>query len=135
MGELTIGEVARRAGINISAIRYYESVGLLSPTRRVHGHRRYTLDIIERLAFIRTAQQVGFDLGQIHDLVRAFETRDSPVALCQEMARQKLMEVDRLLSRLKNIRRTLAESLNCNCASLTECAYTLNMTKEIPKLG
>lgn len=129
MEELTIGEVAHRAGINISAIRYYESLGLLSPARRVHGHRRYHLDILERLAFIQTVQQVGFDLSQIHDLVRAFETRDSPVTLCQQMARRKLAEVDQALSRLKNIRRTLAQSLNCNCASLTECAYTLNVTK------
>ncbi len=116
-------------GNHISAVRYYESLGLLSPARRVHGHRRYQLDVLERLAFIRTVQQVGFDLGQIHELVRAFETSDSPVALCQEMARRKLAEVDKVLSRLKNIRRTLAQSLNCNCASLAECAYTLNVTE------
>lgn len=129
MEELTIGEVARRAGINISAIRYYESLGLLSPARRVHGHRRYHLDVLERLAFIQTVQQVGFDLSQIFNLVKAFETSNSPVALCQEIARQKLMEVDKLLTRLKSVRRTLAQSLNCNCGTIAECAYTLNVNK------
>lgn len=131
MKELTIGEVSRLAGLNISAIRYYESLGLLSPVRRVHGHRRYNSDVLERLAFIRTVRQVGFDLSQICDLVRAFETSDSPVALCQEMARRKLAEVDKLLARLKKVRRTLAESLNCDCANLNECAYTLNVTEQL----
>lgn len=129
MKELAIGEVARRSGLKISAIRYYESLGLLSPARRVHGHRRYNSEVFERLAFIQTVQQVGFDLSQILDLVKAFETSNSPVALCQEMARQKLIEVDKLLAQLKNVRRTLAESLNCDCANLNECAYTLNVSK------
>lgn len=129
MAELTIGEVARRAGVNVSALRYYEGLGLLSPARRVLGHRRYNADVLERLAFIRTVQQVGFDLGQIRDLVRAFETSDSPVALCQEMARRRLAEVDKVLGRLRKVRCTLAQSLNCNCASLAECASTLSVAE------
>lgn len=129
MKELAIGEVARLSGLNISAIRYYESLGLLAPTRRVHGHRRYNLDILERLAFIQTVQQVGFDLTQIHQLIQAFETSNSPVTLCQGMARQKLAEVDKLIFQLKKVRRTLADSLDCECANLNECAYTLNLSK------
>ena len=129
MEELAIGEVARRARLNISAIRYYETLGLLSSARRVHGHRRYHPDVLERLAFIRTVQQVGFDLGQIRELVRAFETSNSPAALCRGMARLKLAEVDRALGRLKAVRRTLAQSLDCDCASLAECAYTLDVAK------
>lgn len=129
MKEFNIGEVARQSGLKVSAIRYYESLGLLPTARRVHGHRRFKPDVFERLAFIQTVQQVGFNLGQILELIKAFETSDSPVALCQGMARQKLAEVDKIISRLKNIRRTLAGSLNCECADLNECAYTLNVTK------
>lgn len=129
MKELAIGEVARLSGLNISAIRYYESLGLLATARRVHGHRRYNQDVLERLSFIQTVQQVGFDLKQILELVKAFETSNSPVPLCQGMARQKLKEVDAILNRLKKVRRTLADSLDCECADLNECAYTLNITK------
>lgn len=129
MKEFAIGEVARQSGLKVSAIRYYESLGLLPPAQRVHGHRRYGADIFERLAFIQTVQQVGFDLSQILALIRAFEKNNSPVALCQEMARQKLAEVDKLLARLKKVRRTLAQSLNCECADLKECAYTLKVVE------
>lgn len=128
MEELNIGEVARQSGLKVSAIRYYESLGLLSPVRRVHGHRRYHPDIFERLAFIQTVQQVGFNLEQILELIKAFESSNSPVTLCQGMARQKLAEVDKLIARLKNVRRTLAESLNCDCANLNECAFTLKIS-------
>lgn len=129
MKELAIGEVARRSGLKVSAIRYYESLGLLKPARRVHGHRRYNEDVLERLSFIQTVQQVGFDLKQILELIKAFETSNSPVPLCQGMARQKLKEVDLILNRLKKVRRTLADSLDCECADLNDCAYTLNVTK------
>lgn len=129
MKELSIGDVARESGLKVSAIRYYEDLGLLRPTRRVHGHRRYNREVLDRLNFIRTVQQVGFDLRQITDLVNAFETSEAPVALCQGMARQKVAELDNLLERLKDVRHTLAESLNCNCADLNECAFTLNVTR------
>lgn len=135
MKELSIGEAARQSGLKVSAIRYYESVGLLSPARRLHGHRRYSPDVLERLAFIQTVRQVGFNLSQIADLVKAFETRQSPIALCQEMARQKLAEVDKLLVRLTNVRQTLAQSLDCDCADLNECAYTLNITNQLYRSG
>ena len=129
MKELAIGEVARLSGINISAIRYYESLGLLAPSKRVHGHRRYNQEVLERLSFIQTVQQVGFDLKQIFELIKAFETSNSPFILCREMARQKLKEVDKILAQLKKVRRTLADSLDCECADLNECAYTLTVTK------
>ena len=129
MKELAIGEIARLSGVNISAIRYYESLGLLAPARRISGQRRYHQDVLERLSFIQTVQKVGFDLKQILELIKAFETSNSPVTLCQGMARQKLAEVDKLISRLKKVRRTLADSLDCECADLNECAFTLNLSK------
>lgn len=129
MKELNIGEVARRSGLKVSAIRYYESLGLLPNARRIHGHRRFQPDVFERLVFIRTLQKVGFDLEQILHLTKAFETSDAPAALCRGMARQKLAEVDKLIHALKIVRRTLADSLDCECANINECAYTLNTAK------
>src|SRR5579863_10673989 len=71
--ELTIGEVARRAGMRTSALRYYESVGLLPEPRRVYGgHRRYDASIFELLAILRLAQQADFTIAEMHQLVAGF---------------------------------------------------------------
>ena len=61
--ELTIGEVARRTGVATSAIRYYESIGLLPEPERESGQRRYRESVIGRLAFVGVAQSAGFSLG------------------------------------------------------------------------
>ncbi len=68
MGEatLTIGEVAQRAGLRASAIRYYEDIGVLPVPERVYGgHRRYSERVFQRLAFIQLAQQAGFSMAEI----------------------------------------------------------------------
>jgi len=63
MDELTIGEVGQQAGLRPSAVRYYESVGLLPLPRRVSGQRRYTAEALQRLAFINLAQRVGLTIA------------------------------------------------------------------------
>ncbi|HLJ33387.1 MAG TPA: MerR family transcriptional regulator, partial [Ktedonobacteraceae bacterium] len=71
--ELTIGEVARKAGIRTSTLRYYESVGLLPEPRRVYGgHRRYDASIFELLAILRLAQQADFTIAEMRLLVTGF---------------------------------------------------------------
>ena len=67
--ELTIGEVARRAGVATSSIRYYESIGLLPEPDRLHGQRRYDAGVLGRLAFIGVAQSAGFKIAEIMELV------------------------------------------------------------------
>lgn len=97
MTELTISEVAKRAGIRTSAIRYYESVGLLPLPRRVSGQRRYHTDILRRLAFIQAAQAVGFSVAEMRTLLHELD-EDTPVsARWQVLAKQKLAEVDVLI--------------------------------------
>jgi MerR family redox-sensitive transcriptional activator SoxR len=124
--EFAIGEVARRAGLQVSAIRYYESLGLLPIARRVHGHRRYDTSILERLTFIRVAQQVGFNLNQIRGLIEDFEASNSPDVLCKELARQELVEINRLIAQAQNIKSALERSLRCQCTTIAECTHTLN---------
>src|SRR5581483_11140669 len=65
MEELTIGEVARRTGLQTSAIRYYESVGVLPPSRRVNERRRYDSSIFQRLGIIQLARQAGFRISEL----------------------------------------------------------------------
>ena len=69
--ELTIGQVARRAGLNVSAIRFYEAEGLLPEAIRVSGQRRYSDEVFGRLAVIDVAKRAGFSLEEIRTLLRA----------------------------------------------------------------
>jgi len=74
--QLTIGDVAHRAGLATSSIRYYESIGLLPEPDRLHGQRRYRTDVLGRLAFIGIAQSAGFKLDEIKALVVGVDGAD-----------------------------------------------------------
>jgi MerR family transcriptional regulator, redox-sensitive transcriptional activator SoxR len=121
MTELTISEVARQAGVRASAIRYYESVGLLPPPQRVSGQRRYNSDILRRLAFIQTAQSVGFSIAEMQLLLHELDG-DAPLSTrWQTLAQQKLTEVNALLQRAQSMKRMLEKGLHCNCSDLEQC--------------
>ena len=119
--ELTISEVAQQAGIRASAIRYYESVGLLPLPQRVSGQRRYQADILRRLAFIQAAQAVGFSVADMQTLVHELDG-DTPLsARWQSLARRKLAEVDTLIQRAQGMRQMLEQGLQCGCPDLEDC--------------
>ena len=121
MKELTISEVARQAGIRASAIRYYESVGLLPPPQRVSGQRRYNAEILRRLAFIQAAQAVGFSVAEMQMLLHELDG-DSPLSRrWQSLAQRKLAEVDALIHRAQSMKRMLEDGLNCSCPDLEQC--------------
>lgn len=122
MEQLTIGEVARRAGLNTSALRYYERVGLIARPPRVSGQRRYTSDVLTRLALIRMAQEAGFSLEEVATLVDGFPDDTPPAGRWQELARRKLPEVDAVIHRMQLVRQALEESLRCDCLTLDACA-------------
>ena len=79
MEELAIGEVARRAGIQPSALRYYESIGLMPAPKRVSGRRRYEESTVQMLKVIQLAQQAGFTVAEIQTLLHGFAP-DTPPA-------------------------------------------------------
>ena len=121
MGELTISQVARQAGIRSSAIRYYESVGLLPLPQRVSGQRRYHSDILRRLAFIQAAQAVGFSVSEMQAVFHELEG-DAPLsARWQSLAMQKLAEVETLIHRAQDMKRMLELGLQCSCSDLDQC--------------
>ena len=84
--ELTIGEVARRAGVATSSIRYYESIGLLPEPDRLHGQRRYRSDVLGKLGFIGVAQSAGFKLDEIKELVHGI---DGARGMADQIARSR----------------------------------------------
>ncbi len=123
MEEMTIGEVAKRAGVRPSALRYYESVGVLPAPRRVNGRRRYEGEVLDLLAIVRVAQQAGFTLGEIRTLLHGFSADTPPSARWQALARRKLPEVEALVERALGMKRLLERGLRCDCLRLEDCVF------------
>jgi MerR family redox-sensitive transcriptional activator SoxR len=124
-GTLSIGEVARRAGLRPSALRYYEELGLLEAPQRAGKHRRYDASVFQRLAVIRLAQRAGFTMVEIGVLLNGFEPETTAAARWQALAERKLAEVEAQICRGEEMRRLLQASLRCGCLALDECAALL----------
>jgi MerR family transcriptional regulator, redox-sensitive transcriptional activator SoxR len=120
VARLTIGEVARRAGMRTSRIRYYESVGLLPAPERISGMRRYDQDILRRLGIIDVAQRVGFTLDEIRDLLGA--EHGLAHRRLRRLAERKLAHIDELIVRAQAMRRWLEMTSACECESLDVCS-------------
>jgi MerR family redox-sensitive transcriptional activator SoxR len=118
---LSIGEVARQVNLATSAIRYYESIGLLPEPPRVSGQRRYPPDALQRLQMIRAAQEIGFSLAEIKTLLDGFSPQTPPSARWQSLAEAKLPEVEALIAQATLLKRVLERGLNCECVTLEAC--------------
>ncbi len=105
---LNIGEIARQGGVSVEAIRYYEQQGLITaPDRGANGYRKYTLDAVRRVRFIKRAQDVGFTLKDIAELL---SLRADPGASCRdvrERAHGKLAEINEKITVLVRMRDVL----------------------------
>ncbi len=123
---IAIGEVARQAGINASAIRYYEKEGLLAEPERVGGKRRYDPGAVRRLALIEAAKSAGLSIREIRTLLHGFPADVAASERWRSLASERLKEVDRLIAELRRMRVLLDEALRCECASLDECARLLS---------
>lgn len=133
MQELTISQVARQAGIRPSTIRYYESISILPSPHRVSGQRRYDATILDRLAFIRVAQKLGFTLMEIRLLFHHQEEVAPLSERWQTLARQKLAEVNALITQATTIKRSLEQGLRCGCPNLFECIHCVLLRCAEPK--
>ena len=103
MYSIGIGQLAARAGVSIDTVRYYERSGLLTPqTRLASGYRRYRELQVSRLRFIRRAQELGFSLKDIRELLGLSRQRD--VARVKRAAEKKLAEVEERLAALTRVR-------------------------------
>ena len=117
--QMAIGEVAERAGMSTSRIRYYEARGLLPEPERAAGKRRYGEEVFRRLAIIDAAQRVGFALEEIRDLLGS---RDELAhERLRDLALSKLPELDDLIARATSVRRVLKICSKCNCESIDVC--------------
>ncbi len=121
MAELSIGQVTRQTGIRPSALRYYESLGLLSPARRVGGRRQYDESVLQRLALIQTGRQAGFTLAELDVLLNQVLGSESRGAGWHALVERKLGEMDALLRNVERMKRLLEDIVNCDDDSLAEC--------------
>ena len=117
---LMIGEVARRAGVAASSIRYYERIGLLPPPERSGGQRRYSADVLRALGFIGVAQSAGFKLREIKQLLGGGDGGLAPHM--RTLSTMKLDEVEALLERTRAMKSWLEVAAECGCATAEECA-------------
>ncbi|HEX9564648.1 MAG TPA: MerR family transcriptional regulator [Gemmatimonadaceae bacterium] len=121
MHPITIGEVARQAGIRQSAIRYYETEGLLPAPGRVGGRRVFGADVVDRLRVIKTARELGFTLDEIRTLLHGFSPDTPPSERWQRLAAKKLLEVNALIVRATRMKGLLEKGLRCDCVTVGDC--------------
>jgi MerR family redox-sensitive transcriptional activator SoxR len=118
---MAIGEVAERAGLRTSAIRYYERAGLLPVAPRESGRRRYDPSVLERLRVIEVCKRAGFSLAETERLMSGFADGTPPSDRWRDLATDKLAELDALVQRVEGMRSLLRRGLECDCLRLEDC--------------
>jgi MerR family redox-sensitive transcriptional activator SoxR len=118
--QMRIGEVACRAGVRVSLIRYYEEIGVLPEPSRVGGQRRYDESVLRRLAVIDVAQRAGLTLAEIRELL---EHGNDPMSeRLRALAERRLPEIDALIDRAQRVRTWLQAATGCDCERIDDCA-------------
>jgi len=130
MSDLAIGEVARRAGLRPSAIRYYESVDLLPEPRRVHGQRRYDPSVLDHLTFIQISQEAGFTVAEVRDLLHGAAAGETLSDHWRTLAERKLTEVEALIVRARAMKALLEEGIRCGCLTHDDCNLMARATRD-----
>lgn len=121
--EFPIGELARRTGVKVPTVRYYEQIGLLpSPPRTEGQQRRYDADHVTRLNFIRHARELGFEVDAIRELLAMNARPEQSCAEVDEIARRHIAEIDRRIAHLTTLRAELQRTLDeCGRGRVCEC--------------
>jgi MerR family transcriptional regulator, redox-sensitive transcriptional activator SoxR len=126
MAGMVISEVARRAGLRSSTLRYYEQIGILPRPHRASGQRRYDETVLRRLAVIERARQTGFTLDEIKQLFFGFRDEVAASDRWRRLADKKLAELDELRQRVAAMQHVLRRmQKNCRCATLDQCGKAM----------
>ena len=133
---MSIGEVARRAGVRPSALRYYEGVGVLPAPQRKNGRRRYDeeelREVLDRMAVVRVSQQAGFTISEIGTLLDGFSEDTPPSGRWRVLAQAKLPEVEALVKPALGMKVLLERGLRCECLRLDDCELIGGEAQDIP---
>jgi DNA-binding transcriptional MerR regulator len=131
---MQIGELARNAGLQASAIRYYEKLGIVAAPDRKGNQRRYSSDALNRLLLIRFASDMGFTLAEIKVFLSGLRS-DVPVGpRWRKLAHRKIQQVDASIKRSRQLKSLLEHLLQCRCPSLPVCVQRLSLSPTMQKL-
>jgi MerR family transcriptional regulator, redox-sensitive transcriptional activator SoxR len=128
---MKIGQLAASAGVNASAIRYYERMGLLAAPHRVGGQRRYPGDALDRVLLIRFAGEMGFSLGEIKLFLNGLRENAPVGPRWKKLAHRKVREVEENIQRSLLLKSLLENLLHCRCASLQMCVQRLSLSPNL----
>jgi MerR family redox-sensitive transcriptional activator SoxR len=128
---MKMGQLAARAGVNASAIRYYEKMGLLAAPHRVGGQRRYPSDTLDRVLLIRFAGDMGFTLGEIKLFLHGLRDNAPVGPRWKKLAHRKIREVEENIKRSLLLKSLLENLLHCRCASLQMCVQRLSLSPNL----
>ena len=133
--KLSVGELAQRAGIAPSAVRFYEEQGLIFSRRTSGNQRRYHRAMLRRVAFIRASQSAGIPLAVIGEVLAELGDHESPSKAMWEAASQRwIADINHRIALLENMRDMIGSCVGCGCLSLGEC-HLLNPGDELNQLG
>lgn len=119
---LTVGEVARRSGVAVSALHFYESKGLIRSARNAGGQRRYARDVLRRVAVIKVAQRIGIPLADIAAALASLPQERTPTkADWARLSRLWRGELDARIAQLTRLRDQLDDCIGCGCLSMEAC--------------
>lgn len=120
--ELSIGEVARRSGLSVSAIRFYEARGLIESRRSDGNQRRFRRDVLRRVAVIKVAQSLGIPLAEIREALATLPEGRAPTGDdWHRLSASWQAELDGRIERLNRLRDQLGFCIGCGCLSLDDC--------------
>jgi MerR family transcriptional regulator, redox-sensitive transcriptional activator SoxR len=128
---MKIGEMAGRTGVNASAIRYYESMGLLTAPQRSGGQRRYSEQAVFKVLLIRFAGDMGFTLDEIRVFLNGLREDAAVGPRWKKLAQRKIAEVQRTIERSQQLKSLLEHLLRCRCASLQVCVERLSLSRNL----
>ena len=122
---LTIGELAARSGLSTSALRFYDSQGLITASRTSGNQRRYQRSMLRRVSFVRSAQRVGLTLDEIKQALATLPDERTPTrADWERLSRQWRERLDERIRELEALRDNLSSCIGCGCLSLDRCALS-----------
>lgn len=124
MNTLRIGKVAKKAGVGVDTVRFYERRGLLDePPRNESGYRQYPLETVVKLRFIKRAKELGFSLKEIGELLALRYDQDATCGDVKRQAEAKLRDIEEKIRDLTSMKKSLA-ALTCQCSGMgpvSEC--------------
>ena len=133
MKSLTIGHLAREAGVNLETVRFYERRGLLpKPPRSASGYRLFPAEATRRLRFIRRAQELGFSLSEIRELLTLRVSRDTTSAEIRARAEAKIADIEAKIKSLDSMKKTLRKLTKVceGCVPVAECPILESLDSE-----